>query len=85
MFQNGCAAGIPAKLLTKCTSEHEDSSSAFSQVLLNKELAHARYIWTCFYFFAVVRELQLGWDQECSAVARYDIVLNLPMSDTGAY
>ena len=62
MFQNGCAAGIPAKLLTKCTSEHEDSSSAFipfSHVLLNKELAHARYICTCFYFFAVVRELQL--------------------------
>ena len=27
----------------------------------------------------------IGWDQECSAVARYDIVLNLPMSDTGAY
>ena len=27
----------------------------------------------------------VGWDQECSAVARYDIVLNLPMSDTGAY
>ena len=30
---------------------------------------------------------EIGWDQECSAVARYDIVLNLPtcMSDTGAY
>ena len=27
----------------------------------------------------------IGWDQECSAVARYDIVLNLPLSDTGAY
>ena len=32
-----------------------------------------------------INNLGVGWDQECSVVARYDTVLNLPMSDTGAY